>query len=179
MRIATLLALVAAVALTTGCAGPEKKLGRGLLNVTEIARLGEIRRSMEQTHLWENTDAAYTTGLIRGIHRTLARTAIGVYEIITFPIPSYEPIGVAKDPIYPDQNVRNRTYPFGGMALSEYPTYPDSYKPGVISDSIFSRPHSLAIPSPLPAGGSVSSFDHDSLPIRPRRVPLPRKTRIA
>ncbi len=153
MRIAKTLALVAAVALTAGCAGPEKKLGRGLMNVTEFARLGEIRRSMEQTHLWENTDSAYTTGLIRGVHRSLARTAIGVYEIATFPFPGYGPIGVGKDPIYPDANMRNRSFPFGGMSLSEYPTYPDSYKPGVVSDSIFSTDTSLGF-----SGGDVAPF---------------------
>ena len=153
MRIAKTLALMAAVALAAGCAGPEKKLGRGIMNVTEFARLGEIRRSMEQTHLWENTDSAYTTGLIRGVNRSLARTAIGLYEIITFPLPSYGPIGVSKDPIYPDANMRNRSFPFGGMSLSEYPTYPDSYKPGVISDSIFSTDTSLGF-----SGGDVAPF---------------------
>ena len=30
----------------TGCAGPEEKLGRGINNVTELARGGEIRRSI-------------------------------------------------------------------------------------------------------------------------------------
>ena len=56
MRTTILLALVCAVVLTTGCAGPERKLGRGIMNVTELLRGGEIRRSMEQTYLWENTD---------------------------------------------------------------------------------------------------------------------------
>ena len=153
MRITKLLALVAAVALTAGCAGPEKKLGRGILNVTEFTRLGEIRRSMEQTHLWENTDSAYTTGLIRGVNRSLARTGIGIYEIVTFPFPSYGPIATSTDPIYPDANMRNRTFPFGGMSLSEYPVYPDSYKPGVISDSIFSTDTSLGF-----SGGDVAPF---------------------
>jgi putative exosortase-associated protein (TIGR04073 family) len=153
MRIANTLALVAAVALTAGCAGPEKKLGRGIMNVTEFTRLGEVRRSMEQTHLWENTDSAYTTGLIRGVHRSLARTAIGVYEIVTFPFPSYGPLMTSKDPIYPDANMRNRSYPFGGLTLSEYPTYPDSYKPGIISDSIFSTDTSLGF-----SGGDVAPF---------------------
>lgn len=153
MRIVNTLALVAAVALTAGCAGPEKKLGRGLLNATEFARLGELRRSMEQTHLWENTDAAFTTGVIRGLNRSLARTVIGVYEIATFPLPGYGPIGASKDPIYPDASMRNRSYPFGGMWLSEYPTYPDSYKPSVLSDSIFSTDTSLGF-----SGGDVAPF---------------------
>jgi putative exosortase-associated protein (TIGR04073 family) len=153
MRISNFLALVGAVALTAGCAGPEKKLGRGIMNVTEFARGGEIRRSMEQTYLWENTDSAYTTGFIRGMNRSLARTAIGVYEIATFPIPSYGPVLASTNRIYPDPNVRNRNFPFGGMSLSEYPTYPDSYKPGILSDSIFSTDTALGF-----SGGDVAPF---------------------
>ena len=42
------LAALAAV-FTSGCAGPEQKLGRGLSNTFEIARMGEMRRSVEQT----------------------------------------------------------------------------------------------------------------------------------
>jgi putative exosortase-associated protein (TIGR04073 family) len=135
MRTSLLLTLAALV--MCGCAGPEKKLGRGLLNATEFARLGEIRRSMEQTYLWENTDSAYTTGFIRGLNRSVARTAVGIYEIATFPIPSYDPVLTSTNRVYPDPNVRNRTWPFGGMVLTEHPTYPDSYRPGIIVDSTF------------------------------------------
>jgi putative exosortase-associated protein (TIGR04073 family) len=91
--------------LATGCAGPEQKFGRGISNVTEFARLGEIRRSMEQTGVWEGTDKAYSTGLMRGINRSLARTAVGAYEIVTFPFPSYDPIFLPEFPVYPDANV--------------------------------------------------------------------------
>lgn len=151
MRTTILLALVCAVVLTTGCAGPERKLGRGIMNVTELLRGGEIRRSMEQTYLWENTDAAYTTGFIRGMNRSLARTAIGVYEIATFPLPGYGPMFTSTNRIYPDQNMRNASYPFGGMQLTEYPTYPDNYKPGVRSDSIFATDTALGF-----SGGDVA-----------------------
>jgi putative exosortase-associated protein (TIGR04073 family) len=153
MRITNFLALIGAVALTAGCAGPEKKLGRGIMNVTEFARGGEIRRSMEQTHLWENTDSAYTTGFIRGFNRSLARTGIGIYEIATFPFPGYGPTATSTNRIYPDPNVRNRSFPFGGMTLSEYPAYPDSYKPGILSDSIFSTDTALGF-----SGGDVAPF---------------------
>ena len=74
MRIAiTLLALIAALVLS-GCEGPTRKFGRGLNNFTELARGGEIRRSIEQTALWEGPEAAYTTGLIRGLNRTKKAT---------------------------------------------------------------------------------------------------------
>src|SRR4051812_40571002 len=121
MRIVTILALASAVILSSGCAGPERKFGRGVLNATEFVRLGEIRRSMEQTALWEDTDSAYTTGFIRGLNRSLARTAIGVYEIATFPFPSYEPMLTSTNRIFPDYSTRNKTYPFGGMVLTEFP----------------------------------------------------------
>ena len=103
MRIS--ISLLAATTLTIGsigCSGPEQKLGRGLNNLTEFARLGEIRRSMEQTGIWESTDASYTTGLIRGINRSLVRTATGVYELVTFPFPSYDPVFLPENPVYPD-----------------------------------------------------------------------------
>lgn len=146
----SLLVLLAS-ALFTGCAGPEQKLGRGLNNLTEITRGGEIHRSMEQTALWENNDAAYTTGFLRGMNRTLARTGIGLYEIVTAPLPPYHPLHTPKYPLYPDNSIRNRKYPYGGMSLSEHPVYPDSYKPGLISDSIFSTDTSLGF-----SGGDVA-----------------------
>ena len=110
------VAAVAVAFLATGCAGPEQKLGRGINNVTEFVRGGEIRRSMEQTALWDGTDEAYTTGFIRGFNRSLVRTGVGAFEILTFPIPTptYEPI-----------------------FLPALPVYPDSYAPGLIADPTF------------------------------------------
>jgi putative exosortase-associated protein (TIGR04073 family) len=164
MRISFLLALAGIAVLATGCAGPEKKLGRGLLNTTEIFRLGEVRRSMEQTALWENTDTTYTTGFIRGMNRTAVRTGIGIYEIVTFPFPRYEALMVSTNRTYPDANMRNKTYPWGGMTLSEYPAYPDSYKPGLLSDSIFATDTSLGFSggdvAPMIPGSRFRIFDN-------------------
>lgn len=164
MRISNFLALLGAVALAAGCAGPERKLGRGMLNTTEFLRGGEIRRSMEQTYLWENTDSAYTTGFIRGFNRSVARTAIGIYEIVTFPIPSYDPVLTSTNRIYPDPNMRNRKYPFGGMVLTEFPTYPDSYRPGIMDDSIFATDTSLGFSggdvAPMIQGSRFRIFDN-------------------
>ena len=115
---------------TTGCAGPERKLGRGMNNVTEFARLGEIRRSMEQTAIWESTDEAYTTGVIRGVNRSLARTAVGAYEIITFPFPPFEPIFLPSEPVYPD-----------------------SYRPNLMADPTFGPDSALGF-----SGGDVAPF---------------------
>ena len=85
-----------------GCAGPERKLGRGISNTMEFVRLGEVRHSIEHAYLWEGSRKAYTTGLVRGINNTIKRTAVGLYEVVTFPIPSYEPVFGLDDPVYPE-----------------------------------------------------------------------------
>jgi putative exosortase-associated protein (TIGR04073 family) len=143
MRISfsVLAALTAVTLLAAGCAGPEKKLGRGVLNVTEFARLGEIRRSMEQTALWENTDAAYTTGLMHGVSRSFVRTAVGAYEIVTSPLPPYDPI-----------------------FLPEYTVYPDSYRPRLIADPTFGPDASIGFSggdvAPMIPGSRFRIFDY-------------------
>jgi putative exosortase-associated protein (TIGR04073 family) len=164
MRILNFFALAGALALMVGCAGPEKKLGRGMLNATEFLRGGEMHRSIEQTALWENTDSGFTTGFIRGFNRSLTRTGIGIYEIATFPFPSYDPLLTSTNRIYPDPNVRNKTFPFGGMVLTEYPTYPDSYRPGLMDDAIFNTDTSLGFSggdiAPMIPGSRFRVFDN-------------------
>src|SRR5215467_9830188 len=114
----TLLAVLSVAAtLVMGCANTEQKFGRGMSNIFEIARLGEMRRSMEQTALFDSPESAYTTGFIRGLNRTLARTGIGIYEVVTAPFPPYGP--VATD------------------YLSPGPVYPDNYRPNIIEGSTF------------------------------------------
>ena len=101
------VALMMAV-LVSGCAGPEKKLGRGLNNVVEPFRLAEWRRSVEQVQLYDAPQNNRGTGMVRGFNRTMARTGLGLYEIVTFPIPSYDPIWtdyLAPNPVYPDSRV--------------------------------------------------------------------------
>lgn len=142
MRTCTVLALFTVVAFfSSGCAGPEQKLGRGLLNVTEFARMGEIRRSMEQTSLWGEPQTTFTTGFIHGFNRSVARTAVGLYEVVTFPIPKY-------DPIY----------------SPEYPVYPDSYKPKLIEDPMFGPDGALGFSggdvAPMIMGSRFRIFDY-------------------
>jgi putative exosortase-associated protein (TIGR04073 family) len=107
MQLRTIGAIAAAAVVLTGCAGPERKFSRGLGNVTEFARLGEFRRSIEQTALWDGTEQAYTLGVMRGINRSLVRTGVGLYEIVTFPIPDYDPVFLPEHPVYPDANRPN------------------------------------------------------------------------
>lgn len=128
MQLRTIGAIAAAALVLTGCAGPERKFGRGMNNVTEFARLGELRRSMEQTALWDGNDQAYTTGLMRGINRSLVRTGVGLYEIVTFPFPSYEPV-----------------------FLPEHPVYPDAYRPNFVSDPSWGPDSHLGF-----AGGDIA-----------------------
>ena len=155
MKQSSLVAgLVVVVALfSTGCAGPEKKLGRGINNLLEPMRLGEMGRTVEQTALWEGPDTAYTKGFIRGFNRTVARTAVGAWEVITFPFAPYEPKFANTNILAPDHTVRVTRYPWGGLNLSADPIYPASYKPGLISDSTFSPDSSLGF-----SGGDVAPF---------------------
>jgi len=134
----SLLAAASALALfASGCASTnqgyafEQKFGRGLRNATEFARGGEIRRSMEQTGLLDGPDMAYSTGFIRGFNRSLARTGVGIYEMVTAPFPSY-------DPVCTDY-------------LTVDPVYPDSYKPHLLADPTFGPDSSLGF-----SGGDVA-----------------------
>ena len=141
------LPLLAALAFTgvlvSGCANVERKFGRGMSNVIEPLRMGEIRRSMEQTALFDGPDAGYATGFIKGLNRTLARTGLGVYEMVTAPIPPY-------DPVLTDY-------------LAPGPVYPDSYAPGLVEDSMFSTDTNLGFAggdiAPLVPGSRFRIFD--------------------
>jgi putative exosortase-associated protein (TIGR04073 family) len=121
-NVISLLALTALAALfTAGCAGPEQKLGRGISNSLEIARFGDMRRSVEQSAVFDSPSSGYTSGAIRGLDRTVARTGVGLFEVVTFPFPMP---GSGYGPIFPHY-------------LQPGPVYPDSHKPGVISGSTF------------------------------------------
>ena len=158
--------LMLAAVLMVGCAGPERKLGRGFRNVTEFARMGEIRRSYEQTALWDGPAHAGTTGLIRGVNRSIARTALGAYEIVTFPFPSYDPLftGDKDQAIYPDRSIRNLKENWGGMTLAADPVYPASYAPGYTSGSVLATDTSLGFSggeiAPMVPGSRFRIFDN-------------------
>ena len=157
--------ITAALALALGgCAGPEQKLGRGMNNLTELVRGGEIHRSMEQTALWDGPNVAYTTGFFRGLSRSVTRTAIGAYEVVTFPFPSYDPLLTSTNRVYPDYTVKNGSYPWGGMVLPEKPVYPANYKPNLLSDSLFSTDTSLGFSggdiAPIVPGSRFRIFDN-------------------
>jgi len=132
-----------AVALFSGCAHTEEKFGRGMSNVFEIVRGGEFRRTMEQTGLFDTPDYAYTTGFIRGFNRTMARTGIGIYEVVTAPFPPY-------DPVFTDS--------FAPGAV-----YPDNYSPNLLEDSMFATDTNLGFSggdvAPMVPGSRFRIFD--------------------
>jgi putative exosortase-associated protein (TIGR04073 family) len=110
-KSSVVFSLLAACAFLVGCAGPEQKLGRGVANSVEPFRLGELRRSIEQTAIFGSPDQSRTVGIIHGFDRTIARTGVGLYEIVTFPIPNH-PMG-----------------DYGAIFRPTDSVYPDSYKP--------------------------------------------------
>ena len=111
------IAAALAAMFVAGCTGPEQKLGRGISNSWDIVRLGEMRRTVEQVSLLNSPDEGYTTGVIRGADRSVQRSLFGVYEIVTFPFPPYHPVLT--------------------KYFSPHPAYPESYRPGLISDPLF------------------------------------------
>jgi putative exosortase-associated protein (TIGR04073 family) len=137
------LAALAAV-LGTGCAGPEKKLGRGLSNTFEIVRMGEIRRSVEQTSIFERQTSSFSTAFIHGLNKTIARTGMGVYEIVTFPLPPYGPIGTS--------------------CVKPGRVYPDNYQPRLLDDSLYATDTALGFSggdvAPIIPGSRFHVFDN-------------------
>lgn len=126
------LAIGIAAAFIAGCAGPDQKLGRGLSNTSELVRWGELRHEVEENSILKRPGYGYY-GVVHGFQRSLARAGIGVYEVATFPIPSYSP--VLTDHFSPD------------------PVYPLSYKPGTLSDALFDTDTYTGF-----SGGDVAPF---------------------
>lgn len=77
---------------------PGRKLGRGLANLTTSPF--EVLRGMETVGDKHGPVAGVTWGLLQGVGQTVRRTAVGVYEVLSFPFPHTE---VGYDPlVYPE-----------------------------------------------------------------------------
>ena len=130
--------------LVSGCAGPEKKFGRGLSNTFELARGGEIRRSLEQSAIFERKTSSMPVAFFHGLNKSLARTGMGIYEIVTFPIPPYDPIG--KNYVKPGR------------------VFPDNYQPRVMDDSLYATDTALGFSggdvAPIIPGSRFHIFDN-------------------
>ena len=125
--------LALAAIFAAGCAGPEEKMGRGFSNTMEIVRAGEFQRSAEQGNLFAGPDTGFSTGIVQGVDKTLARTGIGIYEVVTFPIPPYHPICTDY--------------------LSAKPGYPDSFHPRKWADPMMDSDQYLGF-----SGGDVAPW---------------------
>jgi putative exosortase-associated protein (TIGR04073 family) len=141
----SLLALAALVAtFTSGCRGPEEKMGRGIRNTTEIVRLGDARATVEQVSVWDGPMDGCTTGVIKGVDKSLERTGLGIVEIITAPFPPYHPIFT--------------------KYITPEPNYPDGYKPGLPDDPSFHTDTYIGFTggeeADLVPGSRFDVFDH-------------------
>jgi len=94
----------------TGCNNAQRKLSRGLSNLGEPLRLGELQRSAEQNAI--SGDATPSYGVVHGLSRTFARTFVGAFEVVTFPIPT-DPIIHPVAPVFPDSQERAQMGHFG------------------------------------------------------------------
>ena len=139
-----LLAALAATVTLTGCQGPEQKLARGMDNTMEVIRWGDMRRTMEQTAAFETTDSTYAYGMVKGFNRSMARFGLGLYETLTFPIPSYDPVCT--------------------NYLTPHVVYPDNYKPRILADSLFATDTCIGFSggdvAPMIAGSRFRIFDN-------------------
>jgi putative exosortase-associated protein (TIGR04073 family) len=129
------LSLAAIAFVVAGCAGPEEKLGRGLNNLGEFARGGELRRSIEQDAIFGAPADGPAVGFIHGVDRSFERTFAGAYEVLTFPIPNHSPSD------------------YGPIFHPADPVYPDSYKPNWIADTTLAPDSSLEF-----SGGDIAPF---------------------
>lgn len=126
-------AAVGLLPLLTGCNSMEQKLGRGLANVYEPLRMGELRRSVEQNSISDSPSGGPGYGIVHGIARTFQRTAVGAFEVVTFPIPT-EPIIHPVAPVYPDSQPRQQMGNLG-VGSDQYLGFQDAavtpFLPGV------------------------------------------------
>ena len=118
-KLIFLFAVTAAAVVITGCAGPEQKLSRGLSNTFEVVRWGDMRQSVEQNAVFPapGVGGGYTYGVVHGFDQSMKRIGLGLYEVVTFPIPAYHPIFTNSIPAQPQST--------------------DSYKPGLVSSTTF------------------------------------------
>jgi putative exosortase-associated protein (TIGR04073 family) len=164
MRTSNTLLIGFLTLLLIGCAGPEQKLGRGVRNSLEFARFGEMQRSIEQTALWDGPQRAYTDGVIRGFNRSVVRTAMGLYEIVTFPLPPYGPVLTSTNRVYPDPSMATLKYPWGGLVMTVDPAHPASHQPGLPASTIFATDTHLGFSGgallPMLPGNRFEVFDN-------------------
>jgi len=93
----TVVLLTGVIVTNAYCDDALKKLGRGICNCVTFPL--EIFEQIKRTNASDGPMAGWTWGLLKGIGMTGVRAVVGVYEVVTFPLPlpkHYEPI--LKDP---------------------------------------------------------------------------------
>ena len=64
--------------------GPTRKLARGLANA--VFGCLELPRTIQRVYRFEGGIPASTLGVISGVAAAATRTAVGIFEVITFPL---------------------------------------------------------------------------------------------
>lgn len=142
IKVVCFLSIAVISSFVVGCAGPEQKLGRGINNTVEFARLGELRRSMEQAEVFDTPGSGgVAAGFFHGIDRSFARTGAGLYEVVTFPIPNHK--NGDYGPIFYSHNALH----------TADPVYPDSYTPDWLADPTLQPDTALGF-----AGGDIAPW---------------------
>ncbi len=67
--------------------GPTRKLGRGISNL--VFGISEFPTTIGKINQDEGNSAAYGYGVVRGVGRSYMRIHAGIFEILTFPFPTY------------------------------------------------------------------------------------------
>ena len=84
-------------ALSAYAGNPVEKLGRGLANVG--TSLFEVPKTMGEVKTEKGIFAGWTWGVLKGIVNTVKRAGVGLYEVVTFPIPYPKDYGpILEDP---------------------------------------------------------------------------------
>jgi putative exosortase-associated protein (TIGR04073 family) len=83
-----------------------KKLGRGACNMVTFPF--ELFNQVSKVNTTDGPMAAWTWGLVKGVGMTGFRALVGVYEVVTFPMPipeGYKPILTDPEFFFEDQIV--------------------------------------------------------------------------
>lgn len=98
LSVILITVFVLGMAVSSGyCDDALKKLGRGAANCVTFPL--ELIEQVKRANLSDGPMAAYTWGLLKGVGMMGVRAVVGVYEVVTFPLPlpkEYKPI--LKDP---------------------------------------------------------------------------------
>ena len=85
LLIGLVFALMLSMVTPAYCDNVFKKLGRGISNV--ITCPFELIAQPSRVNNSDGPTAAFTYGILQGVAMTCFRGVVGVYEIVTFPIP--------------------------------------------------------------------------------------------